>query len=179
MKPYIPPLGRFLGDVMNNFGGGVGQGSDLVLYNAFDWEHLRKRFVALPGIARSARMAAGRRPKDTAAALQAFFANEPEINVESPGKSLLARPGHAWRWTSTGFMPEKAAKSSKSKSSIGGGVDDIRAWLAGIGVKQAYAPFADRPLSLIVNPEAPVTVHTKAFEEALQWTEGKPPRRRG
>jgi len=41
-------------DVMNNFGGGVGQGRDMVLYNAFDWEHLRQRFVKLPGAARSA-----------------------------------------------------------------------------------------------------------------------------
>jgi len=180
MRPYIPPPGRFLGDVMNNFGGGVGQGSDLVLYNAFDWEHLRKKFIALPGITRSARIGRGSRPKDVAAAVQAVFANEPEINVENPARSLAARPGHVWQWTPSGFAPLRtASRTSKSKSSIGRDVEDLSAWLAGLGVKQAYAPVADRPLSLIVNPEAPVTVHTKEFEAALQWTEGKPPRRRG
>jgi hypothetical protein len=32
---------------------GVAQGRDMVLYNAFDWEHLRQKFMQLPGAPRS------------------------------------------------------------------------------------------------------------------------------
>jgi hypothetical protein len=177
MKPYTIPPGRFLGDVMNNFGGGVGQGSDLVLYNAFDWEHLRKKFIALPGATRSARASGGRRPKELAAAVQAVFAREPEINVENTARSLSARPGLVWQWTSSGFVPQKVAKSSKSRSAIGRSVEELRAWLADLGIKQAYAPVADRPLSLVANLEAPVTVHSKEFDAALQWVDKRSQRR--
>jgi hypothetical protein len=171
--PYTIPPGRFLGDVMNNLGGGVGQGSDLVLYNAFDWEHLRKRFIALPGGPRTARLASG--PRELTAALNAVYATEPEFNVERPADSLPSRPGHAWQWTSTGLMPARAARSSKSKASISGGAEELRAWLAALGVKKAHSPVGDRPLSLIVNPNAAVTVHNEAFDASLNWLE-KPPR---
>lgn len=170
MKPYTIPPGRFLGDVMNNLGGGVGQGSDLVLYNAFDWEHLRKRFIALPGGPRTARLAS-MRPPVLIATLNAVYAAEPEFNVGRPAESLPARPGHAWQWTSTGLMPARTAGASKLKPSLGGGAEDIRAWLAALGVKKAYSPVGDRPLSLIVNPDATVTLHNEAFDASLNWLE--------
>ena len=50
LKPYRPTGTAFLGDVMST---AVWQGSDMTLYNAFDWEHLRQKFVKLPGVASS------------------------------------------------------------------------------------------------------------------------------
>src|SRR5262249_11315348 len=36
-----------VGDTMNNLAGGAFQGVDAIMYNAFDWEYLRKQAVGL------------------------------------------------------------------------------------------------------------------------------------
>ena len=90
LKPYQPGPGAFLGDVMNGRGGGVWQGRDMSLFNAFDWEYLRKKFVRMPGVARS--LIEVKRPtkahqSKVAAALDKMFADENEIDVK-----ILRRP---------------------------------------------------------------------------------------
>ena len=57
--PFVPPLG-FVGDPMNGLGDGVWQGRDMVLYNAFDREHLRQKFMQLPSAPRSSLDAEGK-----------------------------------------------------------------------------------------------------------------------
>lgn len=41
------PTGGFLGDLMNNSGGGAFQGPDSILYNAYDWEYLREKIMTI------------------------------------------------------------------------------------------------------------------------------------
>ena len=157
LKPYQPPPGGFLGDVMNNFGGGVGQGSHMVLYNAFDWEHLRQRFVKLPGIARSS--AARRPPRDRqrelVSTLDASFAQATPIDVASPGKALSPQQGLAWHWTGRGFQPVASPRGKKGRSALAPSVEGIRSWLEDRGVKEIYAPVGNRGLPMVISPNAP------------------------
>ena len=163
LKPYQPPPGAFLGDVMNNMGGGVGQGSDMVLYNAFDWEHLRKKFVKLPGVARAA--APGDPPKeaqkDMTATLDASLANVTAIKVDNPGKALPTRPGYAWHWTGRGFQPAARGATSKGRAALAPSVEGLRDWLHDRGVTEFYAPVGDRPLPVVINPDAPTILQRK------------------
>ncbi|HSD39558.1 MAG TPA: hypothetical protein VLC92_18780 [Rhodocyclaceae bacterium] len=168
LKTYQPPAFGFLGDVMNNFGGGVGQGRDMVLYNAFDWEHLRQQFVKLPGVARSA-TGAKRSPKESqkamTATLDASFANAAAIKVDNPGKALPTRKGYAWHWTERGFQPAAKGASSKSRSALAPSVEGIRSWLRDRGVTEFYAPVGARPLPMVINPNAHTTLDREGFSE--------------
>ena len=44
-RHYTAPIG----DTMNNMGGGAFKGADAILFNAYDWEFMRKQFVSKPG----------------------------------------------------------------------------------------------------------------------------------
>ena len=161
LKTYQPPLGGFLGDVMNNMGGGLSQGSDMVLYNAFDWEHLRQKFVKLPGVARSAasaRRSSKESPKELAATLNARYSNSTLIKVDNPGKALPTRQGYAWHWTGRGFQPAARGATSKNRSALAPSVEGLRGWLHDRGVTEFYAPVGDRPLSMVINPNAHTTL---------------------
>ncbi|MCI0340152.1 MAG: hypothetical protein L0216_03210 [Planctomycetales bacterium] len=177
LKHYQPPAFGFVGDVMNNFGGGLGQGRDMVLYNAFDWEHLRKRFVKLPGVARSA----GKRPSrkgraELATALQRVYGDEPGIRVSSPERALPARQGFAWHWTHLGFRLAKGARGKRTRSGLSASVEGIRSWLEDLGVSEAYAPVGDRPLRGVIHPNPYTSLHRKEFD-VFDWPESRPRRR--
>lgn len=162
LKPYQPPPGAFLGDVMNNMGGGVGQGRDLVLYNAFDWEHLRKKFVKLPGVARAAPRPSPRQAqKAMTATLDASLASVAAIKVDSPGKALPTRPGYAWHWTGRGFQAAARGANSKGRATLAPSVEGLRDWLHDRGVTEFYAPVGDRGLPVVINPDAPTILQRK------------------
>ena len=164
LKPYQPPPGAFLGDVMNNMGGGVGQGSHMVLYNAFDWEHLRKRFVKLPGVARAAaRGTAKEAQKDMTATLDASLAGVTAVKVDNPGKALPTRPGYAWHWTGRGFQPAARGGGSKGRSALAPSVAGLQDLLHDRGVTEFYAPVGDRPLPMVINPDAPPILQREGF----------------
>jgi hypothetical protein len=168
LKTYQPPANGFLGDVMNNFGGGVGQGRDMVLYNAFDWEYLRQKFVKLPGVARSAasaRQSSKESQKEMAATLNASFANATAMKVDNPAKALPTRQGYAWHWTERGFQPAARGANSKSRSALAPSVEGIRAWLHDRGVTEFYAPIGERPLPMVINPNAHTTLDRKGFSD--------------
>ena len=78
----------------------------MVLYNAFDWEYLRKKLVKLPGV--SASVAAEkptRKEQDKVVTdLSKIFGDEPEIRVANPAAALSAKQGYAWHWTHRGFQ---------------------------------------------------------------------------
>jgi hypothetical protein len=166
-KPYQPLLGDFIGDVMNNFGGGLSRGRDMVLYNAFDWEHLRKKLPRLPDVFRA--IASEKRlSKDQHDNLvddwHKRFADETEIKVAYPGRVLSAREGFEWHWTSLGFQPGKSVRARKTKSGLTPGVEVIRAWLEDLGIKEVYAPVGDHPLHMVINPNTATTMHSEDFD---------------
>ncbi len=171
LKPYQPPPNGFLGDVMNNFGGGVWQGRDMVLYNAFDWEYLRQKLVKLPGVARSsakARRSAKEQQKEAVATLNAVFSGETAIKVENPRKALPAREGFAWHWTARGFQPAARGSGKKDRSELGPSVEGVLSWLDDLGITEFYAPVGDRPLRMVINPNAYTTLDRKEFG-GLYW----------
>jgi hypothetical protein len=180
LKTYQPPPGAFLGDVMNNFGGGVAQGRDMVLYNAFDWEYLRQKFVKLPGVPRS-KSAAKRSPKEqkreVVTTLNAAFSDDTVIKVESPGKSLPARQGCAWHWTARGFQPAAKGNDRKARSRLAPSVEGIRSWLDDLGITEFYAPVGDRPLRMVINPKAYASLHGKESDH-FYWLEDTVPHTR-
>jgi hypothetical protein len=176
LKPYQPPPFGFVGDVMNNRGGGLGQGRDMVLYNAFDWEHLRKKLVQLPSVTGS--IAAEKRPTkkqqdELVADLHKRFADEPEIQVANPGRALSPEQGFVWHWTPLGFQIVRV-KDKKTRSGIAPSVEGIRYWLEDLGIGEVYAPIGDRPLHLVINPKAYTSLHRKEFD-VFDWPEGKAP----
>ena len=167
LKPYAPPPGAFIGDVMNNFGGGLSQGRDMVLYNAFDWEHLRKKFVQMSGA--PGPFAFEKRPSkeqrdQLVSAWNSRFAADPEIKVAYPGRSLLAREGFAWHWTSLGFQPLSQPAARKTRSALAPDVAVIQSWLADLAVTEVYAPVGDHPLSMVINPNLDPSLHTHDFD---------------
>lgn len=150
---------------MNNFGGGLSQGRDMVLYNAFDWEHLRKRFVKLPGAARSV-PGSQRSPrearKDMEATLDAAFVNATSFKVDNPVKALPTRQGN-WHWTAHGFQLAAGSGDRKGRAKLAPSAEGIGACLAERSVTEFYAPVADHPLPLVINPNAPITLERSGF----------------
>jgi hypothetical protein len=173
LKPYQPPPFVFIGDVMNNTGGGLSQGRDMVLYNAFDWEYLRQRFVRLPGVARSVteeERPSKQQQEEVIAEVNARFADEPTIEVANPGQALADKPGFAWHWTPQGFQPARRVNEKKTGFRLPD-VEGLRTWLEDIGVKEVYAPIGDRPVRKVINPRAYVSLHRKEFD-LFDWPEG-------
>jgi hypothetical protein len=109
--PFVPPFG-FVGDPMNGLGGGVWQGRDMVLYNAFDWEHLRQKFMQLPGAPRSSLDAEGKgssknTQKKMVTDLQTTFADDREIEIDNLESALYSKPGYEWHWILTTCYSQK------------------------------------------------------------------------
>jgi hypothetical protein len=142
VKPYQPPAFGFVGDVMNNLGGGVWQGRDMVLYNAWDWEHLRQRLSRLVS---SPRMMAGEdRPdeqqEELVAALDRMYADEPAIEVANRERGM------------------------------GYGFEGVRLWLEDLGVKNVYVTVGDRPSGKIIHPRPYLDLHRKQ-PDVFDWPE--------
>ena len=177
LKPYQPLPGSFIGDVMNNNAGGVKRGRDMVLYNAFDWEHLRKKFVQLPGVSRL--LAAEKRPtkKEEVELVNDFhqrFADETEIKVANLGRALSTKEGFVWHWTPLGFQQVERAKDRKTRSGLAPIAEAIRSWLEDLGINEVYAPVGDHPLRMVINRDVSTSLHNHAFE-AFEGAEGQEP----
>jgi hypothetical protein len=159
LRPYLPfiPSGGFVGDPMNNTGRGVAQGRDMILYNTFDWEHLRQKFMRLPGAPRSSLDAGGGEAsknvqKRIGTDLQVTFTNNPEIEVEDLESTLYSKPGYEWHWTSLGFQLVRKDKYTKSKSRLTPSVEVIRSALRGLRIRKARFPVANQPLTMVLSP---------------------------
>jgi hypothetical protein len=174
MKPYQPPPFGFVGDVMNNFGGGVAQGRDMVLYNAFDWEYLRKKLVKLPGVSVSvAAEKPTRKEQDRVVTdVNEIFGDEPEIRVANPAAALSAKQGYAWHWTHRGFQMARRVKEKKTGSALDASVEGIRSWLEDLGVEKCYAPVGERHLRMVISPTVYTSLHRKEFD-VFDWPEEK------
>lgn len=163
--PFVPPFG-FVGDPMNGLGGGVWQGRDMVLYNAFDWEHLRQKFMQLPGAPRSIIDGNGKRPTKRmqdklVAGMNSKFTDELKIEVENLESALYSKPGFEWHWTSLGFQLMSKGKDRRSRSRLSPSVEMIRSFLRELGIKEVYAPIGDHPLTMIISPKAYPSVHNE------------------
>lgn len=154
LRPYRPLGGAFLGDVMS--GGGVSQGSDMSLYNAFDWEHLRQRLVRIPRVGSSSVRTprTGKdRQQEIVATLDTVFTGS-AIKVKNPAGSLPARDGWSWHWTPRGFQSVAAGAGRKRVPAMAPSAEALRSWLAGLGVAEFHAPVGNDALPMLVDVEA-------------------------
>jgi len=162
LKPYRPVGGDFIGDVM---GVGWHQGKDMVLFNAFDWEHLRKRLVQLPslsGLAEKKRPAKNQQA-EVVDELNEIFAKVPEMKVADPGKALPSRKGVRWHWTDLGFEPVNSGENNKARARLSPSAEAILTWLEDLGVPEVYAPIDGRSLHLVINPNTATSLPERDF----------------
>lgn len=152
LKPYQVQAGDFIGDVM---GVGWHQGKDKVLFNAFDWEHLRQQLVRLPGVSAAAVETERLTKKEQATLVEELnrrFAAEPVLALAKPGSALSKKGDEMWHWTSEGFQRLREGSARKSRTNRAASVEGLRAWLEALGVSEVYAPIDDRRLQLVINP---------------------------
>lgn len=152
LKPYQPPVGGFIGDVM---GVGWHQGSDLVLFNAFDWEHLRKKLTQLSGastVLPAERQLTETEKRELINDFHKNYAHSHEIIIRNPERALSSQEGFVWHWTPLGFQRLQKEKEMRTRSGMAPGVESIQNWLEELDVSEVYAPLADRPLHMVINP---------------------------
>ena len=124
--------------------------------------------MKLPGVARStasARRSSKASHKEMVATLDATFSNAAAIRVDNPGKALPTRPGFAWHWTGHGFQPAARGSDRKGRAALAPSVEGLRHWLDERGITEFYAPVGDRPLPMVINPNAHTTLDRKGFSE--------------
>jgi hypothetical protein len=177
LRPYAPPAGQILGDVMST---GWGQGRDLVLYNAFDWEFLRNRLAAL--WAPSTRMGSVRRPsakqrKILVDSLRTRFDGEASVDIRHPQTALPRERGRVWQWTCSGFQSVRATLAKGARSGLGPGAEGFLACIADLGIEEIHAPIGGRPLSMVVSPAGYRSVHSSEFH-AFEFAKAGPRRAR-
>lgn len=169
LKPYQPSANEFLGDVMNNSGGGLSRGTDMVLYNAFDWEYLRQKLVKLPGVARSstrAKASSRSSQRELIATVAENLKSASPISVKNLHKGLASEHGQKWQWTARGFQPS-AAPASEKRGVVEHGLTGLQDWLKEQKVSEFYAPFANRPLPIVINPNGPVMIDRTGFADRI------------
>jgi hypothetical protein len=147
---YRPTGSAYLGDVMS--GGGVWQGSDMSLFNAFDWEYLRQRLVKIPRS--TARRAAKVSRDELVAALEPAFPRREAIKVTNPERTLSAAPGVTWQWTARGLEPVVDDVPKKRGRVLGATAEALRSSLHDQDVSEFHAPVGNRPQPAIVSPNA-------------------------
>jgi hypothetical protein len=167
LKPYQPPQNGFIGDVMNNFGGGISQGRDMVLYNAFDWEHMRKRLppapVSFPFIAAD-KQPTKKQQDELVNEWNKTYAEVTQINVANPGKVLTIQEGSVWNWTPDGFQMVQKGKAKKTRSGLSPSVEGIQYCLEDLGISEVYTPVGDRSLSMVISPNTSRSLRGKEFD---------------
>jgi hypothetical protein len=163
LKPYRPVGGDFIGDVM---GVGWHQGKDMVLFNAFDWEHLRKRLVQLPHLSAStaAKVRPTKRERDELVSeLNEIYTNLPEMKVAHPGKAFPSKKGVRWHWTDLGFEPVNTGENNKASARLSASAEAILTWLGDLGVSEVYTPIDGRSLHFVINPNTATSLPERNF----------------
>jgi hypothetical protein len=164
LKPYGAVGGDYIGDVM---GVGWHQGDDMVLFNAFDWEHFRQELGQLPFKSTLA-TADGRPTKREQNALlnelDEIFADLPELKVADLKKALPTKKGVRWHWTHRGFEPVRSGDNIKARSGLSPSAEGIRNWLEQLGVADVYTPIDQRSLHFVINPNTGSSVAEDNFE---------------
>jgi hypothetical protein len=152
LRPYSAappgPQGSFIGDVMST---AVRQGSDLTLYSAYDWEHLRRRLVQLPiPLTNSDEKESDKKLVEE---VQTAFVGVEKIEVEHPESTLYSKPGFEWHWTHIGFQPLIEGKTKRNRPGLALSAESVLYALRELGIKEVYAPMEGKPLGFVVSPE--------------------------
>lgn len=108
-SPY--PSNRFIGDVMNNSGGGAWQGAELVMFNQYDWEHVRAELMKV-----------GSTGTDVNPCLEDPCGPTKKILPRSPAQihQLIGSRagGPLWEWTPHGIRPIPSPRPGVRLSSV-------------------------------------------------------------
>jgi hypothetical protein len=155
LRPYSSappgPGNLFLEDVMH---GTLSEGRDSNLYNAFDWEYLRKKLVELETQALT-NLHENEGQKKLVEEVQKPFVGLQRIQVEDPKSTLYSKSGSEWHWTSSGFQLLIEGKPKTNRSGLAPSAESIIFALRELGIKEIYAPIDGKPLSVVV-PTTPV-----------------------
>lgn len=149
LRPYLGVPRGPVADAMDGF---WGRGKDLVLYNAYDWEHLRQKLVAASGIASESEdeNEPEEYKKKVTNDLETSFADLTPIKVENYDSILSPKPGFEWYWTHLGFqLLRKGIQTYDPTTSV----ETIFSALEKDGITEVYAPIAGKPFPIIVNPD--------------------------
>ena len=155
LKPYYPyaygPLGAYLGDVMSY---AWQQGKDQTLFNAYDWEHLRRKLVNLPLQAVQEQDKDKEESKDNAVEdIQNAFGGLQKINPHTAESTLTSKPGFEWHWTRLGFQGLIEGKARKNRSGLAPSAEAVLSALRDNSVKEVYAPVDGKSLDIVISPE--------------------------
>jgi hypothetical protein len=148
------PLGPFTGDVM---GVGLHQGRDLTLYNAYDWEYLRKKLVGLETQALT-NLDENEVQKKLIERVQKPFIGLQRIQVESES-TLYSKPGFKWHWRRIGFQLLMERKPNTNRSSLAPSAESVLVALRELGIKEIYAPIDGKPLSIVLSSTPLINCH--------------------
>jgi hypothetical protein len=150
LRPYLGVPRGPLADVMGQH---WGRGKDLTLFSAYDWEHLRRRLVALSDMAPESvdETETEKFEKKVADDLQMTFADLQQIEVENPESTLPSKPGFEWHWTRLGFQLLK--KGEQNSSELTENVEMIFSTIKKLGISKFYAPIGGKPMNIIINPD--------------------------
>jgi hypothetical protein len=150
LVPYHPPPpGRYLGDVMSY---AWGQGRDSTLYNAYDWEHLRKRLVGLKSHALKKQNETENEER-TVEDIHKAFADLQKIHPHTSESTLTSKIGFEWHWTRLGFQRLVEGKAREKRSGLAPSAESVLSTLRELGVKEVYAPIDEKILGIVVNPD--------------------------
>ena len=143
----------------------------MVLFNAFDWEHLRKMLTQLPGaftgVATNGQLTEKERD-ELVDDFQRIFAEEPLIKLANLAMDLATKDGLTWQWTARGFEQLQNNEAKKARSGLAPSVEGIRSWIEALGIDEVYTPRSDRPLHLIINPNAKSSLPEEELDLADQ-----------
>jgi hypothetical protein len=162
LRPYYPPQGgaNFLQDVMFPF---LSEGMNSILFNAYDWEHLRRELVEISALALKGLNESGGKKK-LVGEVQKLFAKLQKIQVQNPESTLSSKPGFEWHWRRNGFQRLVEGKPYRNKSGLAPSAESLLSTLKELGVKEFYAPIDGKPLTIITN----TTVHVTCYNNGIR-----------
>jgi hypothetical protein len=128
------------------------QGMNSTLYNAYDWEHLRKQLTKISVIQRVGR-------KKMVEVVQRPFAKLRKIEVGRSGSTLPPRAGFQWHWAQNGFELIKTEQKIR-KSGLTPRAEGFLSTLRELGIKEFYAPIEGKPFTIVINKRDHITCYS-------------------
>jgi hypothetical protein len=150
LVPYYPsPPGLYLGDVMSY---AWSQGRDSTLFNAYDWEHLRKRLVNLSFHAVNDQDETESEDR-TVENIHKALADQNKIHPYTAESTLTSKPGFEWHWTRLGFQLLAEVKTRENRSGLASSAEAVLSALRELGVKEVYAPVGEKIFDIVLSPQ--------------------------
>ena len=136
----------------------MASGRDLTLYNAYDWEYLRKKLVELETQALT-NLQENEGQKNLVEEVQKPFVGLQRIQVEDPASTLYSKPGFRWHWTQNGFQLLTERRRNTNGSGLAPSAETILFTLRELGIKEIYAPIDGKHLSIVVTTTPLINCH--------------------